>query len=208
MRYVESLLRSKIFVVTLLVLPALWMAWPLFNGNLTVAADPVKYILHHLGFSASVILAVVLSLSPLRVIFPQSRIVLALNRHRRLIGVSAFVYVLMHVTAHFVYEGGFATFPADVRKPFILTGLIAAVILLLLALTSFNRAVRLLGAARWKWLHRLVYFAAALVIYHQISARKIFPVQVLWIFGPLIALELVRIILSLVPRKAVPQPLN
>jgi sulfoxide reductase heme-binding subunit YedZ len=133
----------------------------------------------------------------LRAIFPNSRLVLALNRHRRLIGVTVFVYVLLHVTAHFLYEGGFATFPADVKKPFIFTGLIAATILFLMAITSLNRAVRWMGARRWKWLHRLVYVAAVLVAYHQILARKIFPVQVLWIFLPLVTLELIRIILSL-----------
>ncbi|HEY0257217.1 MAG TPA: ferric reductase-like transmembrane domain-containing protein, partial [Candidatus Methylacidiphilales bacterium] len=196
MRRLESLLSSKIFIITLLVLPGLWMAWPLLNGDPTVAADPLKFILHHLGFTASVILAIVLSLSPLRVIFPKSRLVLALNRHRRLIGVTVFVYVVLHVTAHFLYEGGFATFPADIEKPFILTGLIAFAILFLLAITSLNRAVRWLGARRWKWLHRLVYVAAVLVVYHQIYARKIFPVQVLWIFLPLVALELMRMVLS------------
>jgi sulfoxide reductase heme-binding subunit YedZ len=200
LRFLESLFKSKIFIVTLLMLPGLWMAWPLLNGNPTVAADPLKFILHHLGFTASVLLAIVLSLSPLRAIFPKSTLVLALNRHRRLIGVTVFVYVLLHVTAHFLYEGGFSTFPADIRKPFIFTGLIAFTILFLLAITSLNSAVRWMGARRWKWLHRLVYFAAALVVYHQISARKIFPVQVLWIFLPLVALELLRIALSFAKR--------
>jgi methionine sulfoxide reductase heme-binding subunit len=203
LRHLESLLRSKIFIVTLLMLPGLWTAWPLLNGNPTVAADPLKFILHHLGFTASVILAIVLTLSPLRVIFPKSGVVLALNRHRRLIGVTAFVYALLHVTSHFLYEGGFATFPADIKKPFILTGLAAFTILFLLAVTSLNSVVRWMGGRRWKWLHRLVYVAAVLVVYHQIYARKIFPVQVLWIFGPLAGLELVRIFISVAKRKPV-----
>jgi sulfoxide reductase heme-binding subunit YedZ len=63
-----------------------------------------------------------------------------------------------------------------------------------LAITSLNRAVRWLGGKRWKNLHRLAYVAAALVAYHQAAARKIFPVQVLWIFVPLVLLELLRII--------------
>ena len=147
MRFLESLLSSKIFVITLLALPVVWMAWPLLNGNLAVAADPLKFILHHLGFTASVILAIVLSLSPLRAIFPKSRLVLALNRHRRLIGVTVFVYVLLHVTAHFLYEGGFGTFPADLKKPFFLSGLVAATILFLMAITSLNRAVRWMARA-------------------------------------------------------------
>jgi DMSO/TMAO reductase YedYZ heme-binding membrane subunit len=53
--------------------------------------------------------------------------------------------------------------------------------------------VRRLGPRRWKWLHRLVYIAAVLVVYHQISARKVFPTQVVWIFGPVLVLEIWRI---------------
>jgi len=188
------LLRSKALVVTLIVLPGLWPAWPLFRQDPSVLADPLKYILHHLGFIACVLLAVVLTFTPLRVLFPKSSLVQALNRHRRLVGVSAFFYALLHLATHLLYEGGFAILASDVKKPFLLTGLVAFSILLVLAITSLNRAVRWLGGKRWKNLHRLAYVAAALVAYHQAAARKIFPVQVLWIFVPLVLLELLRII--------------
>jgi sulfoxide reductase heme-binding subunit YedZ len=181
-------------VVTLIVLPGLWPAWPLFRQDPSVLADPLKYILHHLGFIACVLLAVVLTFTPLRVLFPKSGLVQALNRHRRLVGVSAFFYALLHLSTHLLYEGGFAILASDVKKPFLLTGLIAFSILLVLAITSLNRAVRWLGGKRWKKLHRLAYVAAALVAYHQAAARKIFPVQVLWIFVPLVLLELLRIV--------------
>ena len=74
-----------------------------------------------------------------------------------------------------------------------LNRLVALTILLVLAITSLHAAVRWLGGKRWKNLHRLAYVAAALVAYHQITARKTFPLQVVWIFGPLIALELARL---------------
>jgi sulfoxide reductase heme-binding subunit YedZ len=192
--FLTRLLRSKALVVTLIVLPGLWPAWPLFRQDPSVLADPLKYILHHLGFIACVLLAVVLTFTPLRVLFPKSSLVQALNRHRRLVGVSAFFYALLHLATHLLYEGGFAILASDVKKPFLLTGLVAFSILLVLAITSLNRAVRWLGGKRWKNLHRLAYVAAALVAYHQAAARKIFPVQVLWIFVPLVLLELLRII--------------
>jgi len=192
--FLTRLLRSKAFVTTLIVLPGLWPAWPLLRQDPTVLADPLKYILHHLGFIACVLLAVVLTFTPLRVLFPKSGLVQALNRHRRLVGVSAFFYALLHLSTHLLYEGGFAILASDVRKPFLLTGLVAFSILLVLAVTSLNRAVRWLGGKRWKNLHRLAYVAAALVAYHQAAARKIFPVQVLWIFVPLVLLELLRIV--------------
>jgi sulfoxide reductase heme-binding subunit YedZ len=191
------LLRSKLFVLALIVLPGLWPVWPFFlRPNASILADPPKYVLHHLGFTASVLLAIVLSLSPLRVAFPRSTAAATLQRHRRLVGVSTFAYAALHVTMHFIYEGGFGTFATDWRKPFIAVGVSALLILTVLAATSFNGAVRALGARRWKWLHRFVYIAAALVIYHQISARKVFPMQVIWIFGPILMLEIVRIVRS------------
>ncbi len=198
--FLEKLLRSKAFVVTLIVLPGLWPAWPLLRHDPTVLADPLKYVLHHLGFTACVLLAVVLTFTPLRVLFPKWGVALALNRHRRLVGVSAFVYAALHLTTHLLYETGGdvsalgRVFKAATTKPFQLIGLIAFTILLVLAVTSVNAAVRWLGGKRWKNLHRLVYVAAPLAAYHQITARKIFPVQVWWIFGPLVVLEIARVI--------------
>jgi sulfoxide reductase heme-binding subunit YedZ len=193
----EKLLRSKVFVWTLLVLPGLWPLVPLLRQDPTVGADPLKYILHHLGFVACILLATVLSFTPLRVIFPKSKLALALNRHRRLVGVGAFVYAALHLATHLVYEGGFHVLASDVKKPFLLTGLIAFAILLVLAVTSLHRLVRALGAKHWKWLHRLAYVAAGLAAYHQAAARKLFPVQVLWIFIPLALLEIARIMIQL-----------
>ena len=194
MIFLEKLLRSKVVIWILLILPGLWPAWPLLRQNPTVLADPLKYVLHHLGFTACVLLAAVLALTPLRVLFPSSRLVLALNRHRRLVGVSAFVYGALHFTVHLIYEGGFGVLASDIKKPFLLSGLVMLAILLVLAVTSLNAAVRWLGGRRWKNLHRLAYVAAALAAYHQAAARKLFPVQVLWIFVPLAMLEILRII--------------
>jgi len=189
----EKLLKSKAVVWGLLVLPGLWPALPLLRQDPTVAADPAKYLLHHMGFVACVVLAVVLTFTPLRVLFPKSKLALALNRHRRLVGVAAFVYALLHVSFYVIMEGGFGTLVKDVTKPFILCGLTAFTILLALAVTSPHRVLRWMGAMNWKRLHRLAYIAAGLAAYHQAAARKIFPMQVLWIFVPLALLEIARI---------------
>jgi methionine sulfoxide reductase heme-binding subunit len=185
------------------VLPGLWPAWPIFRQDPTVLADPLKYLLHHFGFVACILLAAVLSFTPLRVLFPHSRLALALNRHRRLVGVSAFFYALLHVAFQFLHEGGWPTFFTDIKKPFLLVGALTFLILLTLAVTSFNFMVRWMGGRRWKNLHRLAYLAAGLAAYHQAAARKLFPVQVLWIFIPLALLELARVIKQ---RKAPPRP--
>jgi sulfoxide reductase heme-binding subunit YedZ len=193
--FLEKLLRSKPFVIALIVLGGLWPAWPIVRGDPSVLADPLKYLLHHTGFMAALLLVIVLAFTPLRVLFPHAKWPLALSRHRRLVGVSVFAYAVLHLTLHFLYEGGFSTFPADVRKPFIVTGLIAFLILFALTVTSTNRAVRGLGAKRWKNLHRWVYLAVALALYHQAASHKIFGWEdLLWYAGPLVLLEAARII--------------
>ncbi len=200
MAILEKLLRSKRVVWTLLVSPGLWPLWPIFvSKNPSVTADPFKHVLHHLGFVACIVLAIVLSFSPLRALWPKWGVAQALNRHRRLVGVAAFVYAALHLTTHLLYEGGFAlaaipvTLKTALDKPFQLTGLIAFTILLVLAVTSMNSAIKWLGGKLWKNIHRLAYVAAGLAAYHQAAARKLFPMQVVWIFGPLVILEIARI---------------
>lgn len=211
MALLEKLLRAKAVAWTLLVLPGLWPLWPIFvTHNPSVLADPLKFVLHHLGFVACVLLATVLAFTPLRVLFPKWGVALALNRHRRLVGVSAFAYAGLHFTTHLLYEGGadLSALPkilqTAVEKPFQLVGLVTLTILLVLALTSLHVFVRWLGAKRWKNLHRLAYVAAALAAYHQAAARKVFPPQVLWIFVPLALLELLRIAKPFLPASSPP----
>ncbi|MEY4938494.1 MAG: hypothetical protein RIQ93_229 [Verrucomicrobiota bacterium] len=194
-----------------MVLPGLWLAWPIFvRQDPSVLADPLKYVLHHLGFVACLLLVGVLTFTPLRVLFPKHGWALALNRHRRLVGVSAFAYAALHLTTHLIYEGAtdLAALPSILRtaveKPFQLTGLVAVTILFVLAVTSLTVFVRRLGGRRWKYLHRLVYIAAALTAYHQAAARKTFPMQVVWIFGPLILLELARFVVERARRRPTP----
>ncbi len=202
----ERLFRSKVFIWILIVLPGLYPAWPIFRQDPTVLADPLKYLLHHFGFVACILLAAVLALTPLRVLFPRWRIALALNRHRRLVGVSAFFYALIHLGFQFLHEGGWPTFFTDIKKPFLFMGMLAFLILLVLAVTSFNFMVRWMGGRRWKNIHRLAYVAAPLSAFHQALARKLFPIQVVWIFAPLAVLEIARVIRQRSKPAAVPAP--
>ncbi|MBL9201180.1 MAG: ferric reductase-like transmembrane domain-containing protein [Opitutaceae bacterium] len=192
--FLEKLLRSKLTIWVLLVAPAVWALKPLFAPAPT-DADPLKTTLLHLGLIGCIVLAAVLAFTPLRVLWPRWGVAQALNRHRRLVGVGAFAYALLHFTAHLlhVYDGGFGTFWKEIQKPFQLIGLGALLILFVLTITSINAAIRWLGGKAWKNLHRLAYVAAALAAWHQADARKIFPLQVVWIFGPLAVLEVARI---------------
>ncbi|MDP3069254.1 MAG: ferric reductase-like transmembrane domain-containing protein [Opitutaceae bacterium] len=194
MPLLAKLLRSKITIWVLLVLPAIWALKPLFAPEPS-DADPLKSTLLHLGLIACIVLVTVLTFTPLRVLWPKWGVAQALNRHRRLVGVGAFAYALLHFTAHLlhVYDGGFVTFWKEIQKPFQLIGLGALLILFVLTITSLHAAIRWMGGKAWKNLHRLAYVAAALAAWHQADARKIFPLQVVWIFGPLAVLEIARI---------------
>lgn len=213
MSLLANLLRRKLVVWTLIVVPGLWPAWPFFvQQDPTALTDPLKFVLHHLGFVACLLLVAVLTFTPLRVLFPKWDVALALNRHRRLVGVSAFAYALLHFSVHVfyqydgTYDGTMTQLGKELQKPFQLTGLVALSILLVLALTSVNAAVRWLGGKKWKNLHRFAYLAAALVTYHQAAARKLFPMQVVWIFAPLLLLEIARFLKQRVRTSRVPQP--
>jgi hypothetical protein len=123
------LLRRKFVIWTLIVLPGLWPAWPFFvEKDPTALTDPLKFVLLHLGFTACLLLVAVLTFTPLRVLFPKSEVALALNRHRRLVGVSAFAYALLHFSVHVfyqydgTYDGTMTQLGKELQKPFQLTG--------------------------------------------------------------------------------------
>src|SRR6202011_468972 len=125
-----------------------------------LGANPVERLVHMSGEIAIWTLGAVLSLTPLRVLFPRSSIVNALNRHRRYIGVSACVYGLIHFSCHVLYQGDWEDLLQSFTKPFTWFGLTGLRILVVLALTSKHWSVRKLGRKRWKLLHRLAYVAA------------------------------------------------
>ena len=169
----------------LLILPA-------FTNQL--GANPVERLLHVSGEIAIWTLGTVLSLTPLRVLFPRSAIVNALNRHRRYIGVSACIYGLIHFSCHLLYQGDLEDVLQSFTKPFIWFGLAGLSILVLLASTSNNWAVKKLGGKRWKLIHRLAYLAAVLVIYHQSIAGKGHWYVARWLLFLLVVLEGARLV--------------
>ena len=203
MNFLTKLLGSKLFALTVLVGVGAWLlVIPAFTGGL--GANPLEIILHQSGEISIWTLGAVLSLSPLRVLFPRSRFVNALNRHRRAIGVTACIYGLLHLSSHILYEGGWDGFVRSLSKPFIWYGLSGLSILCALALTSNNFSIRKLGGKNWKRLHRLAYLAAAILIYHQAIAGKGHWQMARWLLFPLAVLQLARVIKTLSMRWARP----
>lgn len=129
-----------------------------------LGANPIEEVVHRLGWWALVLLLVSLTITPLRRISGWNRII----RYRRLIGLFAFAYATAHFLAYIVLDQWFAwgSIAEDiVKRPFILAGFSAWLLLLPLALTSTKGWIRRLGR-RWRTLHRLVYAAAALGTLH------------------------------------------
>ena len=197
MKLLVDIVGRKLFGLAVIIGVGLWLlVVPAFTGAL--GANPIEKLLHQSGEIAIWTLGTVLTLSPLRVLFPGSRIVNALNRHRRIIGVSACVYGLMHFGFHLLYEGNAQAIARSFSKPFIWVGLAGLSILVALALTSNNFSIRKLGGRIWKRLHRLAYLAAALLIYHQAIAGKGHWQIARWLLFALAALQIARLIKSVV----------
>ena len=194
-------LAHKATALAVLVGVGLWLlVAPALTGGL--GANPLEALLHRSGEIAIWTLGAVLTLTPLRVLFPRSAIVSALNRHRRAIGVAACVYGGLHLACHVLYEGDWDAVQRSLGKPFIWYGLAGFTLLFVLTLTSNTWSMRRLGGRNWKRLHRLAYVAAALLVYHQAIAGKGHWNTARWLLFPLLALELARV---LKPRWAVVQ---
>ena len=147
----------------LCLLPFAWLVWGAANDAL--GANPAEYLIRATGDWTLRLLCLTLAVTPLRVMFGLPE----LARLRRLLGLFTYFYVVLHALCYSWLDMGFewGEVAADIAKrPFILVGFSAFVLLTQLALTSFNRAIRWLGAKRWQWLHRLVYVVAVLAVLH------------------------------------------
>jgi len=130
----------------------------------SLGPDPVKELEHECGKTALNLLLLTLAVTPVRELTAQPQLL----RLRRMLGLFAFFYVLLHFTIYLVLdlELNFATLGADIAKrPYITIGFTALLLLIPLAVTSTNGMMRRLGR-RWQTLHRLVYLIAVLGVWH------------------------------------------
>jgi len=149
------------FVASLL--PAAYLFYAAATDEL--GANPAEALIRSSGDWTLRALCLVLAITPLR----SGAGLSGLARFRRMAGLFVFFYGVLHLLAYSVFDMGLdvGDIARDIAKrPFILVGFVAIVLLTLLAGTSFNRAIRSLGATRWKRLHSLVYAIAALAIVH------------------------------------------
>lgn len=154
---------AKPLVFAMALLPLAGLVYGAATDQL--GANPAEYLIRATGDWTLRFLCMVLAVTPLRVITATP----ALARFRRMLGLFVYFYVALHLLCYAGFDMGFdvADIAKDIAKrPFILVGSSAFVLLTPLAATSFNRAIRALGAARWQRLHKAVYAVAALAILH------------------------------------------
>ncbi len=176
---------------TVALLPALALLARALANRL--GANPVEELTLELGQWALRFLLLTLAATPLRRLTGWT----ALLRHRRLLGLTAASYALLHLLTYAVLDQGllWPQIVGDIlKRPFITVGMAAFVLLLPLAATSFDAAIRRLGARRWQALHRLVYVATGLALLHflwKVKADTAEPAIYLAVFALLLAARLV-----------------
>ncbi|TQS70492.1 protein-methionine-sulfoxide reductase heme-binding subunit MsrQ [Rhodobacteraceae bacterium] len=167
------------------LIPLVWIVWLVLSGGIGV--DPVKGIEHRLGKDALWFLVGGLAITPLRRLTG-----INLIRYRRAIGLLGFFYVALHLLAWVVLDMALLwgqLLPDLYRRPYLLFGIAAFVLLVPLALTSNKASIRKLGR-NWRRLHMLVYPAVILGVVHYLWQMKVIT-QEGWIWAGVLTLFLV-----------------
>jgi methionine sulfoxide reductase heme-binding subunit len=154
---------AKPLLLVMCLLPCAWLVYAAAADQL--GANPAEALLRSTGDWTLRFLCLVLAVTPLRALAGLPQLV----RFRRMLGLFVYFYALLHLLCYSWFDMGFDVdeIALDIAKrPFILVGFSAFLLLTPLAATSFNRAIRWLGASRWLALHRLVYGVAVLGVLH------------------------------------------
>ena len=154
---------AKPLVFVLSLLPFAWLLYGAITNHL--GANPAEYLTRSTGDWTLRFLCITLAVTPVRVIAKLP----TLQRFRRMFGLFTYFYVFLHFLTWAWFDQGLdaGEMAKDIAKrPFILVGFAAFVLLTPLAASSFNRALKALGAKRSQALHRLVYGIAGLGILH------------------------------------------
>jgi sulfoxide reductase heme-binding subunit YedZ len=154
-------LKAVVFVNALVPLALLF--WDLYHKR--VGPNPLQFATTTTGMLTLIFLSLTVAITPLRKIFGINSLV----KLRRMLGLFAFFYGSLHLLTYIWFDRlfNFISVGQDVvRRPFILAGLIAFVLMVPLAITSTNEMVKRLGGKRWAKLHRLVYLSAIAGVVH------------------------------------------
>lgn len=162
------LIAAKALVHALALTPLSILAWQFYDvwqtGSDALGADPVAEIEHRTGLWALRLLMITLAITPLRQLTGKP----VLIRFRRMLGLYAFCYACLHLTAYLTLDlRGYWTqiFEEIVKRPYITVGFAAWLLLVPLAITSTQGWIRRLGR-NWGKLHKAVYAVGVLAVLH------------------------------------------
>ena len=131
----------------------------------TLGANPIEYFLRATGVMTLVMLLATLAVTPLRKLFGWNLLI----KSRRMLGLLAFLYCSIHLVTYSIFDksGNVTAIIGDVaQRSFIAVGMAAFLVMLPLAVTSTNGAIKKLGGKNWQRLHRLSYLVAILGVVH------------------------------------------
>ena len=159
----EQIKWIKVAVFLACLMPLGHLVWQGLRNRL--GANPVEYITHSTGWWTLALILITLCVTPLRKLAGLPWLL----RLRRMLGLFAFFYACLHFTTYIWLDQFFdlKDIVKDIgKRPFIMLGFAAFVLLIPLAITSTNAMVKRLGAKRWQWLHRSIYVLSALGVAH------------------------------------------
>jgi len=154
----------KLVVFFAALLPLVALVESVYSG--TAGANPIETVTHVTGEWGLRFLLLGLMLTPLRWLFKSNKPI----QFRRMIGLFAFFYVVLHLMAYAGLDQRFdvaAMFEDVTKRPYIIAGFVASLILLPLAITSTRGMMRRMGR-HWKTLHKGVYIASIAAVLHFI----------------------------------------
>lgn len=166
--------------------PFVWLIWLGFSGQF--GPNPAEFINRYTGDWAIRFLLIALAVTPVRGVTGFAVIL----RFRRMLGLYAFFYALLHVTNYVALDQYFAwgaIWQDIVKRTYITVGMLALAILTALAVTSPKAMVKKMGGRNWQRLHKLVYIAAIAAPIHFFMMRKGFQIEPL-IYGGIAGLLL------------------
>jgi len=182
---------AKILIWVACLTPLLRLGWKGLTGGL--GANPIEFITLSTGTWTLVFLLATLAITPLRRLSGQSWLI----RFRRLVGLFAFFYGVLHFITYVWLDKFFDVqdMIKDVAKrPFITAGFLAFLLLVPLAATSTAGAIRWMGGRRWQLLHRLIYVSGISAVVHfwwKVKADVRKPAIYAAVLGILLGLRLV-----------------
>ena len=154
---------AKLVVFVNALVPLVLLLWDLYHKR--VGPNPLEFATRTTGMLTLIFLSLTVAVTPLRKIFGVNSLV----KVRRMLGLFAFFYGSLHLLTYVWFDRLFNLISVGqdvVRRPFILAGMTAFLLMVPLAITSTNKMVKLLGGKRWGRLHRLVYLAAIAGVIH------------------------------------------